>query len=194
MQRKIETFQVVPAKNFRKEEVLYRFTRSKYFKCYGNLSVISFNFVNQLKAFAAVFFSQAPEWELDSYAKSRVISLECCLRVGQIANLPIFLGILQFGYSEQTGVISTSTRHFDFPPSGRLSRSPRTRWLAAQPRLRAAQRCVVVVLSDLPKRLRCQVRILFISPRKGKEVQMYLPFSYVCNAFVQDQLRDLIFR
>ena len=131
MQRKIETFQVVPAENFRKEEVLYRFTRSKYFKCYGNLSVISFNFVNQLKAFAAVFFSQAPEWELDSYAKSRVISLECCLRVGQIANLPIFLGILQFGYSEQTGVISTSTRHYDFPPSGRLSRSPRTRWLAA---------------------------------------------------------------
>ena len=124
MQRKIETFQVVPAENFRKEEVLYRFTRSKYFKCYGNLSVISFNFVNQLKAFAAVFFfSQAPEWELDSYAKSRVISLECCLRVGQIANLPIFLGILQFGYSEQTGVISTSTRHFDFPPSGRLSKS-----------------------------------------------------------------------
>ena len=56
MQRKIETFQVVPAENFRKEEVLYRFTRSKYFKCYGNLSVISFNFVNQLKAFAAVFF------------------------------------------------------------------------------------------------------------------------------------------
>lgn len=94
--------------------------------------------------------------------------------------------------SEQTGVISTSTRHFDFPPSGRLSRSPRTRLLAAQPRLRAAQRCVVVVvLSDLPKRLRCQVRILLISPRKGKEVQMYLPFSYVCNAFVQDQLRTL---
>ena len=57
MQRKIETFQVVPAENFRKEEVLYRFTRSKYFKCYGNLSVISFNFVNQLKALAAVFFS-----------------------------------------------------------------------------------------------------------------------------------------
>ena len=56
MQRKIETSQVVPAEIFRKEEVLYRFTRSKYFKCYGTLSVISFNLVNQLKIFAAIFF------------------------------------------------------------------------------------------------------------------------------------------
>lgn len=56
MQRKIEPFQVVAVENFRKEEVLYRFTRSKYFKCYGTLSVISFNFVNQLKVFAAIFF------------------------------------------------------------------------------------------------------------------------------------------
>ena len=194
MQRKIETFQVVPAENFRKEEVLYRFTRSKYFKCYGNLSVISFNFVNQLKAFAAVFFRRLLNGSLIRMLNlgSSVLNVAYELAKSQTCRSSLEL---QFGYSEQTGVISTSTRHFDFPPSGRLSRSPRTRWLAAQPRLRAAQRCVVVVLSDLPKRLRCQVyRILFISPRKGKEVQMYLPFSYVCNAFVQDQLRDLIFR
>lgn len=115
MHRKIETFQVAPAENFRKEEVLYRFTRSKYFKCYGNLSVISFNFVNQLKSFAAIFFLQAPEWELDSYATSRVISPEFCLRVGQIANLVIFLGILIVKNW------STSTRHFDFPPFSKSS-------------------------------------------------------------------------
>lgn len=145
MHRKIETFQVAPAENFRKEEVLYRFTRSKYFKCYGNLSVISFNFVNQLKSFAAIFFfvgSWMGPWFVCYISGHQSWILLTSWPNRKPCDLPWNPDSEKLEYQYQT---------FWFPAFLEVLEPwiARTRWLAAQPRLRAAQRCVVVVLSDL---------------------------------------------